>query len=202
MWRTSRRVADEAARLTEVWRTAAPFPHLVIDDVVAPELLDTLFEILEDEPVERYLADLYDFDATAPTPTTAAFAAMRDAFGAAFGPALGQITGKLLRRVELRAYAYRLGHYLLPHADHQEGLDRQLAFAYYLPSPEPPRGGELELYRCRVDATGALVETTSATVIEARANRLVVFDVSTVSLHQVREVLAGTRLSLSGWFYP
>ncbi len=34
------------------------------------------------------------------------------------------------------------------------------------------------------------------------ANRLVVFDVSDVSLHQVREVLAGLRISLAGWFYP
>jgi Rps23 Pro-64 3,4-dihydroxylase Tpa1-like proline 4-hydroxylase len=193
------KLADADA--TPAWRGATPFPHLVIDDLVAADDLAPLFEILEDEPVERYLADLYDFEATAPVPTTEAFAAMRDAFAAAFAPPLARITGKPVTRVDLRAYAYRAGHYLLPHADHQEGLERQLAFAYYLPSPEPPRGGELELYRCRVDATGAIVETTSAALIEARANRLVVFDVSAISLHQVREVLDGARLSLSGWFY-
>jgi hypothetical protein len=30
----------------------------------------------------------------------------------------------------------------------------------------------------------------------------VVFGVGDVSLHQVREVLGGLRLSLAGWFYP
>jgi hypothetical protein len=29
-----------------------------------------------------------------------------------------------------------------------------------------------------------------------------VFDVGDVSLHQVREVLDGMRISLAGWFYP
>jgi len=29
---------------------------------------------------------------------------------------------------------------------------------------------------------------------------MVLFDVSNASLHQVREVLAGTRVSLTGWF--
>ncbi len=194
MWR----VPDDERR----WGAAPPFPHVVVDDVLEPAALAALFEILEDEPVERYVADLYAFDATAPVPTTAAFAAMRDDFAGTFAPWASRVTGKSVRGVDLRAYAYRPGDYLLPHADHQDGLDRQLAFAYYLPSPEPPTGGELELYACRLDASGAIVETTSAALIDARPNRLVVFDVSTISLHQVREVLAGTRLSLSGWFYP
>jgi hypothetical protein len=30
---------------------------------------------------------------------------------------------------------------------------------------------------------------------------MAIFDVSDVSLHQVREVLAGLRVSLAGWFY-
>jgi len=60
----------------------------------------------------------------------------------------------------MRAYAYRVGHYLLPHSDHQEGLGRALAYAYYLPSPEPPEGGELELFRCRMEH-GELVSTLS-----------------------------------------
>jgi len=41
----------------------------------------------------------------------------------------------------------------------------------------------------------------SARLIEPRPNRLVVFDVSDVSLHQVREVVGGLRISLAGWFY-
>jgi hypothetical protein len=192
--------SDEAA-LARAWREAQPFPHIVVDDFIAPDALPALLEILEEEGVDRYEADLYVFEATAPEPRTPEMRELRAAWAEVLAPALARITGKPLGRADLRAYAYRVGHYLLPHADHQEHLERRLAFAYYLPSPEPPEGGELELYACRL-ADGALVETTSAKVIAPRDNRLVVFDVSDLSLHQVREVLGGLRLSLSGWFYP
>ena len=171
------------------WRAAEPFPHLVADAVADA---DAILAILDDEHVDPYADDIFMFEATAPEPQTAAFRALRDAFAGTFAPALAQITGAPVTRVDMRAYAYRPGHYLLPHTDHRDGLDRRLAYAYYLPSPEPPVGGELELYRGMV----------SARLIEPRGNRLVVFAVGDASLHQVREVLAGLRLSLAGWFYP
>lgn len=200
MWRPGSAWDDDDA-LARAWRDARPFPHLVFDDVVAADRLDALLAILEDEPVDPYEGDLFAFEATAVVPRTAAFAALGDDFAAAFAPKLARITARTVARVDLRAYAYRPGHYLLPHADHQDGLGRALAFAYYLPSPEPPIGGELELFACGLE-DGALTSTESARVIEPRANRLVVFDVSDVSLHQVREVLGGLRISLAGWFYP
>jgi len=189
MWRVPWR--DEAALAAE-WRAAQPFPHVVIDEVVDPASFAELFAILEEEPVERYTNDLYTFDATAPEPVTAAFAELRAEFARVLAPGLARITGKDVARAEMRAYAYRAGDYLLPHADHITELRRQLAYAYYLPSPEPPVGGELELF----------AGVTSARVIEPRANRIAVFDVSDVSLHQVREVMTGMRLSLAGWLYP
>lgn len=189
---------SDEAQLARAWRAAQPFPHVVIDDLAPPP---ALMDILEEEPVERYEGDIFAFEATAPEPQTDAFAAVRTAFAAALAPPLSRITGKAVQRVDMRAYAYRVGHYLLPHTDHREGLARALAYAYYLPSPEPPTGGELEMYACRVEA-GEIVATDSALVIEPRANRLVVFDVGDLSLHQVREVLGGLRLSLAGWFYP
>lgn len=200
IWHLGAAETDEPA-LARTWRAAQPFPHLVIDDVVPREALPALFEILDDEPVERYEGDLFRFEATAPEPTTEALRTLRASFAASLAPALSRITGNPVSRVDLRAYAYRVGHYLLPHADHQEGLGRVLAYAYYLPSPEPPTGGELELFACRSEE-GALVSTASALLIAPRPNRLVVFDVSEVSLHQVREVLDGLRISLAGWFYP
>ena len=185
MWRVPWR--DESA-LAAQWGEAQPFPHLVIDDFVDPANFAELFAILEEEPVERYTNDLYTFDATAPEPATAAFAELRAELARVLAPPLARITGKQVARAEMRAYAYREGDYLLPHADHITELRRQLAYAYYLPSPEPPGGGELELF--------------PGVVIEPRANRIAIFDVSDVSLHQVREVMSGMRLSLAGWFYP
>ena len=37
-------------------------------------------------------------------------------------------------------------------------------------------------------------------VDEPRENRIVIFEVTPASLHQVREVVRGARVSLSGWF--
>jgi Rps23 Pro-64 3,4-dihydroxylase Tpa1-like proline 4-hydroxylase len=199
MWRLSPAWQDEA-RLATAWRAAEPFPHLVFDGVVADDDLAALLEILEDEPVDRYEGDLFAFEASAPVPATEAMAQLRDSFASVLAPPLARITGKAVRRADMRAYAYRVGHYLLPHADHQDGLGRALAFAYYLPSPEPPEGGELELFRCQLE-DGALISTVPDRRIEPRGNRLVIFDVSDVSLHQVCEVLSGLRISLAGWFY-
>ncbi len=181
------------------WREATPFPHVVIDDASSDP--DALLALLEEESVARYEGDLFVFEASAPEPRSAELRRVRDEFAAAFAGPLSRITGKQVSRVDMRAYAYRPGHYLLPHTDHQDGLARRLAYAYYLPSPDEPAGGELELFACDVTA-GEITTTTSAKLVEPRSNRLVVFDVSEVSLHQVREVLDGLRISLAGWFYP
>jgi Rps23 Pro-64 3,4-dihydroxylase Tpa1-like proline 4-hydroxylase len=190
MWQLGPR--DDAA-LAVAWQNATPFPYVVLDDVVPT---GDLMEVLDDEGVARYEAELFVFEASPPN----GLAELGVQFATALAPLLSRVTGKHVSRADMRAFAYRPGHYLLPHTDHQDGLARLLAYAYYLPSPEPPRGGELELFRCALRA-GELVTTEPATRIEPRPWRLVVFDVSDVSLHQVREVLGGLRISLAGWFY-
>ena len=114
--------------------------------------------------------------------------------------ALERITGKTLARVEARAYAYLEGHYLLPHADHQAAVGRSIAFAYYVDCRDL-EGGELELFDCTLEG-GEVVASVSAAVIPPAPNRIVLFEVSDASIHQVREVTRGARLSLAGWFYP
>jgi Rps23 Pro-64 3,4-dihydroxylase Tpa1-like proline 4-hydroxylase len=200
MWRLGPAWDDDDA-LAKTWRAAQPFPYLIFDDFVAPEALPELLAILEEEPVDRSASDIYTFDASRREPTTAELCNLRDTFGDLLAPPLSRITAKNVAYVDMRAYAYRVGDYLLPHSDYQEGLERALAFAYYLPSPEPPEGGELELFRCELE-NGEIISTKAERLIEPRSNRLVVFDVSAVSLHQVREVLGGLRISLAGWFYP
>lgn len=190
MWQPLRDVAP----LAEAWRTAEPFPHVVVDDY-RPN--DDLMTVLDDVGVNRYESDLFAFEATAPD----ALDPLAAEFAATLGPQLARITGKPVRTADMRAYAYRPGHFLLPHTDHQDDLDRVLAYAYYLPVPERPVGGELELYRCTLSG-GELATIESARMIEPVTWRLAVFDVSAVSLHQVREVVGGLRLSLAGWFYP
>jgi len=185
MWRVTE------GPLARAWRAATPFPHVVIDDVLDRSDLDGLMAILDDEPVELAASDIFMFEATAPEPVTAAFRAVREQFARDLAPVFSRIGGREVTRVDMRAYAYRPGHYLLPHTDNGDGLGRVYAYAFYLPSPEPARDGDLELFD----------GFTSAKRIEPRANRLVVFEVTDHSLHQVREVLDGLRISLAGWFY-
>ena len=200
MWQLGPAWHDED-QLARAWRAARPFPHLVFDDFVPAGALPELLAVLEDEPVERYEGDIFVFEASAPEPATPGFRGLRDSFASVLVAPLSRIAGRPLRRADMRAYAYRVGHYLLPHSDHQEDLRRAVAYAYYLPSPAPPSGGELEMFACRAEH-GELVSTESARIIEPAANRLVVFEVSALSLHQVREVSGGLRISLAGWFYP
>ncbi len=117
---------DEAA-LTETWRTSTPFPHVVIDDFVERHALERLLALVDEEPVERYVGDIFTFEATEPEPRTDALTALRASFAGAMAPALARITSKAVTRADMRAYAYRPGHYLLPHADHQLGVGRMLA---------------------------------------------------------------------------
>ena len=200
MWQLPVAFADEAA-VAAAWRDAQPFPHVIVEDFVPADRLAALTDQLEEEPIDPYEADLFAFEASAPEPRSPELAALRDGFAATLAAPLSRIVGRTVTRADMRAFAYRAGHYLLPHTDHRDGLGRVVAYAYYLPSPQPPTGGELELYRCR-EEQGELTAIASARVIEPAANRLVVFDVSAVSLHQVREVLGGLRMSLAGWFYP
>ncbi len=184
------------AECVAAWTSAAPFPHLVIDDAARDP--EALLELLEEEGIARYEGDLFVFEASPPEPRSEELKRIRAEFAATYCEALSRITGHALGKIDMRAYAYRPGHYLLPHTDHQDGLARLLAYAYYLPSPDAPAGGELELF----DVDDEITATPSATLIEPTSNRLVVFEVGTRSLHQVREVLGGLRLSLAGRFHP
>ena len=46
-----------------------------------------------------------------------------------------------------------------------------------------------------------VVSSRPAIQIKPQDNRMVIFDVTNASLHQVCEVLAGARVSLTGWFF-
>ena len=98
----------------------------------------------------------------------------------------------------MRVYAYRTGHFLLPHSDHRVDIGRSLAYSYRLPSPKPPSRGELELFACDVQA-GEITATKTALVIEPRSNLIVFFDVNDMSLRQVRDVMGELRISLAAW---
>ena len=183
------------------WSQAKPFPYVILEDLLSEAHQAELLAAFEDEPCEVLRDEIFTFMASAKHPTTQALRAFHSALGSeAVRDALYAVTQKKTQRVELRGYAYQPGHYLLPHSDHQQEQGRRLAFAYYVKTPAPVLGGELELFDCEY-RDGEIVETRAVTQLLPTPNRMVLFHVGEESLHQVREVLEGTRLSLSGWFF-
>jgi hypothetical protein len=189
--------ADPGA-LSLAFRRARPFPHLVIDELLAPEDLARVAADAREEPQFLVEDEIYLHLRSADPPLRPWLRALHGELSAS-GAVVSRICGATVSRADGAAYTYLEGHYLLPHSDWRKGEQRALAYAYYL--APPLRGGELELFSCTT-RRGAIVATRAARRIAPRANRLVLFEVSETALHRVREVLRGARLSLAGWFYP
>ena len=191
----------DTTALAAAWRAARPFPYVVIDDLVPEPRLQELREAVAREPHGANITDLYEMMASGPTVTHPTLKDFQAALGAPDAlAALSTVSGKTLGRVELRSYVYLAGSFLLPHSDCRDEMGRLIAFAYYLLPRESSVGGELEMFAVDMDG-GEVVRTEAAGTIEPRGNRIVFFEVSPSSIHQVREVTQGGRVSLAGWFY-
>ncbi|MEO7097287.1 MAG: 2OG-Fe(II) oxygenase [Polyangiales bacterium] len=193
-------VADwKLDELGRAWTEARPFPHVVVDDFVAPDTLVSLLQAVSQEPHWPNRGEIYDFMASSPEVAHPTLQAFQAALGSPdVLAAVRAISGRAVTSVDLRSYVYTPGSYLLPHADSRASIGRLIAYAFYV-FTEGCEGGELELFTCEM-ADNEVVHATPAQRITPRANRIVLFDVTNASLHQVREVLAGNRVSLTGWF--
>jgi Rps23 Pro-64 3,4-dihydroxylase Tpa1-like proline 4-hydroxylase len=190
----------DTATLAAEWMGARPFPHVIIDDALAAPDLDELRAALAQEPHWSERSEIVDGLASAPAfahPVLVAFAAALAS--PATLDAVGAVAGKRVTRAEVRSYVYPPGGYLLPHTDNRRDIGRQIAFAGYVHDDGTCGGGELELFDCTMDGD-EIVATASGRCIEPRTNRLVLFDVSPRSLHQIREITAGARIAFAGWF--
>ncbi|MFN2550318.1 MAG: 2OG-Fe(II) oxygenase [Myxococcales bacterium] len=184
--------------LVRRFRSARPFPHLVIDGVLSRDDHARLVADFDREPHVLVENEIYLHLRSSDPPMQPALRAFHAALGTECST-VSTICALPLTRADGSAYVYLPGHYLLPHSDSRQSEGRAIAYAYYVDAPK--RGGELELFAC-ARRGGEIVRTRSARKIAPRANRLVLFAVSHLALHQVREVLDGARTSIAGWFYP
>ncbi|HEY4116753.1 MAG TPA: 2OG-Fe(II) oxygenase [Byssovorax sp.] len=192
----------DTVALAAAYASAAPFPHVVVDSFARKARLRELVDAFDDEPAEELHDEIFSFMASS---KDLASAALRGYAADLERPdvldAIGAITGSRVTRAEVRAYVYLPGHYLLPHADHDAAeRGRAIALAHYVDARDL-EGGELELFACDLE-DGEVVRARPSTRVAPRANRALLFEVSPRSLHQVREVTRGARLSLAGWFFP
>jgi len=184
--------------LARDFQRAKPFSHVVLDGLLAPHDHARLVGGFDHEPQVLVENEIYLHLRSSDPPMQPALRAFHAALGAECST-VSTICGTPVTRADGSAYVYLPGHYLLPHSDSRESEGRAIAYAYYVSAPK--RGGELELFESRTRGR-EIVRTRPARKIAPRANRLVLFAVSDVALHQVCEVLEGARTSVAGWFYP
>jgi 2OG-Fe(II) oxygenase superfamily len=186
--------------LAASYRTAEPFPHLIIDNMFPEHILD---EVLEEIPGLEEDRWIHDKDArqvksnlrSATELGEAGFQFSSLLHSAKFLYLLSELTGiwGLLPDPYLGGGGYHVvpsgGHFDV-HADRNvdpmTGLRRRLAMLIYLnKSWKSEYGGQLELW----DKTAKRCEK----VIEPVYNRVVIFEVGDLNYHGVKPVLSDTR---------
>lgn len=165
-----------------------PFPHVIIDDFLDDDFFVELCAALEEVPVERKEADLFQFDQS--DDLSNSDNSVLQAFQEKIKGLDLSVFGVDSSQIDCFAAFYYDTDYLLPHDDRLD--TRKVAYTFYLAPPE--EGGEL-----------ALLETKQPHKqhrVAMLPNRLVLFKVSEKSWHEVEEVRGELpRISLSGWFH-
>ena len=175
-----------------------PFPHAILRyfldlDAVADEL-----EWLAGQEFEPGEADLFSYSSTCELGDASQLAGLRTALGdpAWRSRVAAAFSTPPLHRIDMAAYVYAQGDFLLPHDDRVTG--RQIAYSLHLTRGlREEDGGALELFASHGDVAGSVVKR-----IVPEFNSLVLFRVSPRSWHQVAEVVGDVqRLTVTGWYH-
>jgi len=203
----SRSVSD----LSDDYRHAKPFPHLVLDGLFPPDRLDALLDELPPTSSENWVHERHQGFVKSNFRSAVylgehGYAFLSMLHSAAFLYFLTEVTGikALIPDPYLREAGYHVmedGGRFEVHADsntdHYCGLHRRLALIVYLNKDwRPDLGGQLELWNR--DATRC------EKVIEPMFNRTVIFEVADNNFHAVRPVVPGLgvrRKSFAAYFH-
>lgn len=178
----------------------SPFPHVVVENFLDEDTLDLVIDALAGLEYSFSESDLFSYWASVKL-TDIDHPALnilredlgdkkwRDIVAKAF-----QVSN--LSKIDMAAYVYGLGDFLLPHDDQVE--NRIIAYSLHLtPDLEENDGGSLDLFEANEQGKSRLVKS-----IIPKFNSLNMFEVSATSWHQVSEVLTDIqRLTLTGWYY-
>lgn len=179
---------------------ASPFPHVVVENFLDTDTLDLVIDALAGLEYSFSESDLFSYWASVKL-TDIDHPALnilredlgdktwRDEVAEAF-----QVSK--LSKIDMAAYVYGLGDFLLPHDDQVE--NRIIAYSLHLtPDLEESDGGSLDLFNANKEGKSQLVKS-----IIPKFNSLNLFEVSATSWHQVSEILTDIqRLTLTGWYH-
>jgi Rps23 Pro-64 3,4-dihydroxylase Tpa1-like proline 4-hydroxylase len=191
---------EYVAQKMKEFEKGKPFSHVVCDGFLKKEVIVSLIKGIEKEGFEEKRADLFHFLQTADLHSSREKALkqlVKVLDSADFASYLTRITGVKVKAGASDVFGsfYGTTHYLLCHNDQLEG--RKLAFIFYLTTLPERAGGALALRADGSEGPGNIM-----TRIHPKAGRLVVFEVSRKSWHQVEEVTADVkRYALGGWLH-
>ena len=172
----------------------SPFPHVVVEDFLDDDTLDLVIDALAGLEYSFSESDLFSYWASVKLTDIdhPALNVLREDLGdKSWRKEVSQaFQVSKLSRIDMAAYVYGQGDFLLPHDDQVE--DRIIAYSLHLtPDLEELDGGSLDLFEGKKDGTSKLVKS-----IIPKFNSLNMFEVSETSWHQVSEILTDIQLSL------
>ena len=177
-----------------------PFPYVIVNDFLDSNTLDLVIDALAGLEYDFKESDLFSYWSSIDLTDIdhPAINILRDDLGdsswrkkvaASFG-------SKKLSSIDMAAYVYGLGDFLLPHDDQVEG--RVIAYSLHLtPEITKKTGGSLNVFNASKEGKSELIES-----IIPKFNSLILFEVSNRSWHQVSEIMEDIqRLTVTGWYH-
>ncbi|OIR23217.1 MAG: hypothetical protein BEU00_00795 [Marine Group III euryarchaeote CG-Epi3] len=179
---------------------SSPFPHVVVEDFLDEDTLDLVIDALAGLEYSFSESDLFSYWASVKLTDIdhPALNVLRKDLGDKMwrDEVANAFKVSKLSKIDMAAYVYGLGDFLLPHDDQVE--DRVIAYSLHLtPDLEEEDGGSLDLFEEDKDGKSKLVKR-----VIPKFNSLNMFEVSATSWHQVSEILTDIqRLTLTGWYH-
>jgi prolyl 3-hydroxylase /prolyl 3,4-dihydroxylase len=179
------------------YKNNVPFEHIQLLELIKEDKLEELELALEEEEFFEKDGDLFSLSQTNDLESSdnkiiKEFIQLLNSVE--FRDLIKKITGVKTTPGKLSLFGaiYGPGDYLLCHDDKLD--NRKLAFIIYLSTLNKNEGGELALYTDKNSRPEKEVKTYSVV-----KNSCVIFTVSDISWHEVKEVKDSYRVSIGGW---
>lgn len=177
-----------------------PYPHVIVKDFLDTSTLDLVIDALAGLEYDFKESDLFSYWASVELTNIdhPAINILRDDLGDELWrkKVAEAFSSKPLSSIDMAAYVYGLGDFLLPHDDQVE--ERIIAYSLHLtPEISEEMGGSLQMFDIDDNNNSKLVDS-----VIPEYNSLIMFEVSKHSWHQVGEILQDIqRLTVTGWYH-
>ena len=177
-----------------------PYPHIIVKNFLDDSTLDLVVDALAGLEYDFKESDLFSYWASVELTEIdhPAINILRDDLGDELwrNKVAEAFSSKPLSSIDMAAYVYGLGDFLLPHDDQVE--ERIIAYSLHLtPEITEEMGGALQIFDVDENNKSKLVDS-----IIPEYNSLIMFEVSKHSWHQVGEILQDIqRLTVTGWYH-